>query len=68
MKTFQLMDKITGIYFHIVQLFVYILYKEHIETWHGTGEDVFPKTYSYSVLYVGHSKSNASYLFPWKLQ
>jgi hypothetical protein len=68
MKTFQLMVKITDTYFHIVQLFVSVLYKGHIETWHGIGKDVFPKTYSYSVLYVGRSKSNASHLFPWKLQ
>lgn len=59
-ETFQLTDKITDTYFHIMQLFVSVLYKEHVETWRGTGKDVFPKTYSYSVLYVCFTVGSAT--------
>jgi hypothetical protein len=31
-EIFRLRDKITDTYFHIMLLFVYVLYKEHIET------------------------------------
>jgi len=43
-----------------MQLFVSILYEEHLETWHGIGKDVFPKTYFYSVLYMCFTVGSAT--------
>jgi hypothetical protein len=39
-KTFQLTGNDRQTYFHIMQLFVYILFKVHPETWRNIGRDI----------------------------